>query len=97
MGNKVTTKINEDDLNFLLANTQFNRDEIIEWHRKFFVKTVSRLIFLFYRPLNLSMFFKSGIVRRESWIRMSSTKFISDFIQMATRTGSARTFLECLT
>ncbi len=38
MGNKFTKKkINEEDLNFLLENTDFKRDEIIQWHKKFMI------------------------------------------------------------
>ncbi len=38
MGNRYAKKkINEDDLQFLTTHTQFNRDEVVEWHKKFLV------------------------------------------------------------
>ena len=43
MGNKIakknhqTMRLTEEEINFLLANTHYNREEIIEWHHGFIV------------------------------------------------------------
>ncbi len=38
MGNKYAKKrINEEDLQFLTTHTQFNREEVVDWHKKFLV------------------------------------------------------------
>jgi hypothetical protein len=54
MGNKVAkTKcgnflsLTEEEIDFLLTNTHYNREEIIEWHQGFVVRFISSLFFNF--------------------------------------------------
>ena len=75
MGNKqgVSAKkasgvLNEDEIQLLLNNTHFNRNQIVEWHTGFIVSYLS--LFhdqLYYFTSNFVMYRK--IVQKEGWIK----------------------------
>lgn len=56
-GKKKTTQLSEDEINLLLSNTSFTREEIFKWHEGFIVSSIcSRILFLLLLLLLVKIF-----------------------------------------
>ena len=81
-----STELNEDEINLLIANTHFKREEIVEWHEGFLVSFLITLKITINCYCDMKIDCPNG--------QLGKAKFVEVYKQFF-KNGKADKFCEC--